>query len=117
MGKKSKKKSNDPGVKRGAPDHFKGVKQQFLDLQAVLYQQALDDGKTTEFYNLVTRDFVAKFGDMEPFSLEPTEDSATPPPMREYVDEGEAADATKRWSKLRTVSNFNRPITWLQANV
>ena len=111
MGKKTKKNQVSPGVKRGAPDHFKGYKKQFLDSQAILYQQALDNNKTTEFYNKVTWDFVVKYGDSDPFALEPEEDPPAPSantPVQKYLDEEEAADATKRWSKLRTVSSKDR---------
>ena len=107
MGKKSKKVGG-PGVKRGAPDHFIGHKRTFLDSYAMLYQQALDTNKTTEFYNKVTRDFIARYRDTEPFALEPEEEPAPPAgdaPVREYLDENEAAEAAKRFNKLRTVSS------------
>jgi len=110
-GKKSKKNQEGPGVKCSAPDHFKGYKKQFLDSQAILYQQALNNNNTTEFYNKVTQDFVVKYGDSEPFALEPEEDPSAPcadTPVQEALDEEEAADAAKRWSKLRTVSSKDR---------
>jgi hypothetical protein len=112
MAKKGKKKQGAPQAKRGAPDHFKGFKRQFLDSFAILYQQALDSNKpkekTKEFYDKITRDFVAKYGDHEPFALEPAEDPPDPagdePTV--YTDEDEALIASERWSRLRTVSSF-----------
>jgi len=116
MGKKGNKKVLSTGTKRGAPDHFTGLKRSFLDSQVLLYQQALDHPKskekTKEFYNKITRDFIAKFGDSEPFSLEPKEDPPAPPEdtaATEYTDEEEAAKATARYTKLRTVSILVAP--------
>ena len=86
------------------------------DSQVLLYQQALDHPKskekTKEFYNKTTRDFIAKFGDSEPFSLEPKEDPPAPPEdtaATEYTDDKEAAKATARYTKLRTVSILVAP--------
>lgn len=108
MTKKGKKKHGAPGAKRGAPDHFRGFKRQFLESQANMYQQALDSKKTSEFYDKITRDFIIKYGDTEPFEVESAEEPPTPSdnaPMPEYLDEGAAAAAAQKFSKLRTVSN------------
>jgi len=112
MSKKSKKNPGALKTKRGAPDHFQGKKRQFLDSQANLYQQALDGSRpkenVKEFYDKITRDFVEKFGDSEPFALEPPDD---PPdvsgdlPVPADLTEEEAEKATERWMKLRTVNN------------
>jgi hypothetical protein len=117
MGKKGKKKVPGTETKRGAPDHFTGFKRSFLDSQVLLYQQALDHPKskekTKEFYNKIARDFIAKFGDSEPFSLEPEEDPPAPSEntaTTEYTDEEEAAKATARYTKLRTVSILVAPL-------
>jgi hypothetical protein len=117
MGKKGKKKVPGTETKRGAPDHFTGFKRSFLDSQVLLYQQALDHPKskekTKEFYNKIVRDFIAKFGDSEPFSLEPEEDPPAPSEntaTTEYTDEEEAAKATARYTKLRTVSILVAPL-------
>jgi hypothetical protein len=108
MTKKGKKKHGAPGAKRGAPDHFRGFKCQFLESQANMYQQALDSKKTSEFYDKITRDFIIKYGDTEPFEVESAEEPPTPSdnaPMPEYLDEGAAAAAAQKFSKLCTVSN------------
>ena len=109
MAKRSKKKQAGPGVKRGAPNHFQGFKRQFLDSHTVFYQQALDSNKVSEFYNKITRDFIAKYGDAEPFAREPEEDPPSPSdnvPATEHLDEVEALEASKRFTKLRTVSTL-----------
>ncbi|KIM87300.1 hypothetical protein PILCRDRAFT_3800 [Piloderma croceum F 1598] len=122
MGKKGKKKVPGTETKRGAPDHFTGFKRSFLDSQVLLYQQALDHPKskekTKEFYDKIARDFIAKFGDSEPFSLEPEEDPPAPSEntaATEYTDEEEAAKTTARYTKLQTKlaqwyrSKYKRP--------
>jgi hypothetical protein len=107
MTKKGRKKNGAPKAKRGAPDHFRGFKHQFLESQAIVYQQALDNKKTSEFYDKVTRDFIMKYGDTEPFEVEPVEEPPTPSAaMPEYLDEGAAATAAQSFSKLCTVSNW-----------
>jgi hypothetical protein len=111
MAKKGKNNKGGPEAKRGAPDHFRGFKRQFLESRAIIYQQALDSkgNKTSEFYDKVTRDFILKYGDTKPFEAEPEEDPPIPldnAVVEDFEDQDLAAATTKRFSKLRTVSNF-----------
>ena len=108
MTKRGKKKHGAPKAKQGAPDHFHNSKRQFLELQAIIYQQAQDSKKTSEFYNKITCDFIIKYGDTEPFEVEPAEEPPTPSDnasMPEYLNEGATTTAAQKFSKLRTVSN------------
>ena len=112
MAKKGKNKTGDSQTRRGAPDHFRGFKRQFLESRTIIYQQALDSkgNKTSEFHDKVTRDFILKYGDTKPFEAEPGEDPPIPSGdaiIQEYLDENEAAAAAKTFSKLRTVSYDN----------
>jgi len=105
MGRKKKKDSTT--VKKGAPDHFTGYKMAFLTSQATSYQNALDSRTVAAFYNKVTRDFIAKFGENEPFNKEPDEDPPDPDDMD--IDEDnpltkeEAEASAALYVKLRTV--------------
>lgn len=105
------KRKNKGGAqtKPGAPDHFVGFKKQFLDAKAVAYQQSLDTKKISEFYDKVTRDFVAKFGDEIDVTKDPAEDPPDPDsdsaPV-EFLSQQAADDAAKRFQKLRTVSGI-----------
>jgi hypothetical protein len=114
MGKR-KKGPNGENPKLGPPDHFSGFKLAFLVSKAALYQQALDTKNAatiTAFYNKVTLDFIAKYGEEEPFNKE----VAVDPPDSEDIDEGddeigippqskeEAAASAVLFGKLRTVS-------------
>lgn len=105
------KKNKTTNTKVGAPDHFVGFKKKFLDTQAILYQQALDDAngkkKTSEFYDKVTRDFIAKFGNETDVTRDPAEDPPDPDPESpptEYLSQEAADEASDRFKKLRTVS-------------
>jgi hypothetical protein len=55
----SKKKK---GGKKGPPEHFTGAKRAFLDGHSSAYLEALDGDRAGEFYNFVTREYIAKFG-------------------------------------------------------
>ena len=101
----------------GAPDHFSGFKLKFLISKAAQYQQALDSKNVTAFYNKVTLDFVAKYGQEEPFSQEFAEDPPEPGEGRGGDDDSdgdpdhaglskeEAATNAILFAKLRTVSS------------
>jgi len=78
-----KKRSN--AAKRGASDHFSGFKLAFLDSRAASYQQSIDSNFVGEFYNRVTRDFIAKYGEDKPFYNDPDEDS--PDPNDNFIDD------------------------------
>jgi hypothetical protein len=111
---RGKKRNQDGNTRRGAPDHFTGFKLAFLDSRADSYQQALDLNNVAAFYNKVTSDFVAKYGQEEPFHKEPAED----PPDPEDVEAGDGEpeetplsqeDADRKallFTKLRTVSKI-----------
>ncbi|KIM74212.1 hypothetical protein PILCRDRAFT_14653 [Piloderma croceum F 1598] len=105
---KRKNKEKGKATKLGAPDHFTGFKKDFLVSQAGTYQQSLDTKTTTAFYNKVTADFVAKYGQEEPFHKEFVED---PPDPEDYdkdeseaipLSESEAAEKAVLFAKLRT---------------
>jgi hypothetical protein len=114
MGKSKKKGKSGLPQKLGAPDHFSGFKLEFLVARAAQYQQALDTKNVTAFYNKVTLDFVAKYGQEEPFNKEFAED---PPDPAEGIggddDDGGDPDLSKEeaaanavlFTKLRTVSS------------
>lgn len=107
---KHKNKEKGKATKLGAPNHFTGFKKDFLVSRAGTYQQSLDTKTTTAFYNKVTADFVAKYGQEEPFHKEFVED---PPDPEDYdkdeseaipLSESEAAEKAVLFAKLRTVS-------------
>jgi hypothetical protein len=106
MGRKKNGKDGKP-LKLGAPEHFTGFKLDFLAARAEAYQQALDSKTTMAFYNKVTLDFVAKYGQEEPFCKEFAED---PPNLEDsFEDEGivlskeEAAERAVLFTKVWTV--------------
>jgi len=65
------------------------------------YQQSLDAKTMTVFYNKVTLDFVAKYGQQEPFHKEFVED----PPDPEDCDEDEDEDESTPLSKEEAAEN------------
>lgn len=103
----SKKKGK--GRKLGAPDHFTGFKNAFLESKSALYQEAADAKGISKFYDTVTQDFIRVFGDEEPFNKEPADDFVAPedysdgavPPTLSEVEWTEKAHLFR---KLRTVS-------------
>ena len=109
MAKGKKRKDN---AKRGAPDHFTGFKLAFLVYRQDQYQQALDSKTVTAFYNKVALDFVAKYGQDEPFNKEFAEDPLDPEDGGGFNDDDlenvpskeEAAQNAILFTKLRTVS-------------
>jgi hypothetical protein len=109
---KSKKGKDGKPAKRGAPDHFTGFKLAFLTSRAALYQQCLDSKSAGAFYDKVTSDFVAKYGDEQPFNKDLAEDAPDPEVFGEGEDEDvtrpskeEAAESAVLFTKLRTVSS------------
>lgn len=111
MVRKTKKKNPGSQAKRGGQEHFTGFKLQFLESRAILYQQHLDAGDVGSFYNKVTLDFLAKFGQEDDFAKEPEEDPPNPWDLlddekdleTEGLTEDEAASRTQRYDKLRKV--------------
>ena len=92
-----------------------------MESQAIIYQQALDSKKTSEFYDKITCDFIIKYGNTETFEAEPEEEPPTPSDdviLSEYLDEDIAA-AAKSFSKLCTVSDMTMyiPQSLLPANI
>jgi hypothetical protein len=113
MAKSKKKSKGGAPAKLGAPEHFSGFKLAFLVSRAAQYQQALDAKVVAAFYNKVTLDFVAKYGQQEPFNEEFAEDPLEPDVVLEGGDGGgddepvlsneEAAANAVLFTKLRTV--------------
>jgi hypothetical protein len=110
----NKKKKGSQG-KRGGQDHFVGFKLEFLESRALEYQQGLDIGNPGPFYDKVSLDFLAKFGQDDDFAKEPSEDPPDPWDLAgdiegvedEVISEGEAKERTARYNKLRQVSQEN----------
>jgi hypothetical protein len=83
-------RSKKANGKLGTPDHFLGFKLAFLISKAALYQQAIDTKAIAEFYNKVTKDFIAKYGREDPFNKEPAEDPPDPVDFLEGNVDGNA---------------------------
>lgn len=103
-------------TKRGAPDHFSGFKLAFLTSKVSSYQQCMDSNSVGEFYNKVTREFIAKYGQEEPFYENPDEDppdldiltgDVDGPPLSNEEAEGNAGV----FVRLRTVSRMSKNYT------
>jgi hypothetical protein len=103
-------KSKNKNTKRCPLSHFTGFKKAFLISREAAYQLSMDTKTTTAFYNKVTRDFVAKYGQQEPFHKEFVDDP--PDPEDDDEDESESTPLSKEeaaenallFTKLRTVS-------------
>lgn len=93
--------ANAKKTKHGAPDHFTGLKLAFLSSRVVSYQQCLDSKSVGEFYNKVTRDFILKYGQDEPFYDNPDED----PPDPDNNMDGNIKDPQKPLSKETAEEN------------
>ena len=65
-------------AKCGALDHFLGFKLAFLVFRAASYQQGMDLNSVSEFYDKVTRDFIVKYEEEEPFYNNPDKDPSDP---------------------------------------
>jgi hypothetical protein len=107
MTRRGKEKKTTSDVKRGGRDHFTGFKRQFLESRALLYQQTLDSGDPGEFYNKVSRDFLAKFGQEDNFSREPSEDPPNPWEFPDDLDDPDDEDLSKEEADIRT-ARFNK---------
>ena len=96
------------GGKLGAPDHFTGLKNEFLESKSALFQESIDSKAVTTFYDDVTVDFIRTFGCEEPFNKEPPdgfvapEDDVDDPST--ILSEEAAAEKAALFTKLRTVS-------------
>jgi hypothetical protein len=109
MGKKRTNGGKLP-KKLGAPDHFSGFKMAFLSSRADSYQLALDLNTVGAFYDKITLDFVAKYGQEEPFNKEFAED---PPDPEDDDDDADRVELSKEeaaanavlFKKLRTVGD------------
>lgn len=64
--------------KQGPKGHFQGHKLDFLVARTDTYQQALDTKTMNYFYDTATREFIAKYGESEPFNLLVTNDPPDP---------------------------------------
>jgi len=110
MGKR-KSRGDGTGSKKGAPEHFTGFKLTFLASRATAYQLALDSKTVATFYDKVTLDFIAKYGEDEPFNKEFAEDPPDPEDMDvdgEDIDQvpptkEEAVASAMLFAKLHTV--------------
>lgn len=67
MANKRTKKSKD-AQKRGPKGHFQGYKLQFLLNRSEAFQNASDSRTTGYFYNTITRDFIARYGESKPWN-------------------------------------------------
>ena len=56
------------GGKRGRQEHLTGARRTFLDAHASAYTEALDANKPGEFYNFITHEFIAIYGDSIDFT-------------------------------------------------
>ena len=69
----------DKKRKCGPLDHFTGVKFEFLNGHSDAFQLTIDTKKISEFYELVTVQFIKKFGDnMETIRENPENDAPAP---------------------------------------
>lgn len=96
------------GGKVGRREHFTGYKRAFLDARSASYLQALDSRKQGEFYDQITRDFIAKYGDDLDASKDVVEDLPDPEDFehgdRDQMSQEEAVVASERFDKIREVS-------------
>lgn len=93
--------------KRGPPDHFTGFKHDFLVGYSAQFRIATDTKKTTEFYDRVTRKFIAKYGDDTKKAKEnPGEDPPDPEDFEEYdaLTAEQAAEKMENFKVIRKVS-------------
>jgi len=86
MGRK-KKGPDGQKLKLGAPEHFTGFKYDFLASKSASFLQCTNPRAISAFYDKVTLDFIAKYGEEEPFNKELAED----PPDPEDIEEGDEA--------------------------
>lgn len=92
--------------KRGPPDHFIGFKFDFLSCHATQFQLAKDSKCTSEFYDRITLQFIAKYGDdLESIRKDPAEDPPDPAEFEELnLTEDEAMKKTEAFLAIRRVS-------------
>jgi hypothetical protein len=112
--KRRRTKNKAPNAKRGPPEHFTGLKLEFLTSRALQFQLALDTKKQTEFYNKVTLDYIAKYeDDLTTLTINPPED---PPDPDDFIGDEidnenlSAEDTTKKteaFNKIRKVGYTN----------
>lgn len=110
-----RKEKKTPGI-RGPKDHFAGPKAEFLRGCAITFQTAMDTGRPAEFYDNITRDFIAKFGDKghgsshdEPVDNLPSPDDNEDDSTRGCLTQEDADQSARRFNVLRTVS---KPMMW-----
>ena len=111
MAKRKKEKQGDI-AKCGAPNHFSGFKLAFLVSQAASYQQCMDSNAIGEFYDKVTRDFIAKYRQEEPFNDNPDKDPDVNlcteiDDPQEPLSKEETEEKAAAFMKLRTVSQMS----------
>jgi hypothetical protein len=97
------------GVGRGRRDHFVGVKREFLDSYAATFQLAQGSSTVGEFYNLIARKFIAKYGDELDMHAELAEDPPDPEDFNPNDEQGltcpeEAAAHSENYNRIRAVS-------------
>lgn len=101
-------------LKRGAPDHFTGLIEQFLLSKAQLYQDAMDTKTVSVFYNNVAISFKENFGLEEPYNKGVTDvvlDPGLPVPTSTPLT---TADEAALFVKLRNVSINNSNFYWFE---
>ena len=102
-------------AKHGALDHFSGFKLASVVSRAASYQQGMDSTSVSEFYDKVTKDFIVKYREEEPFYNNPDKDPLDPDNSwdldgagdkdeGELLSEKEAERKAMVFSRLHTVS-------------
>lgn len=110
--------SNRKRGKRGRREHLTGVKRDFVDSRASAYTEALDSNKVGEFYNFITREFIAKFGDDLDVTKEPSdqgiqtdedgEDSRQEARGNIEQEQGEGSPSMTQEQAVRASANFGK---------
>jgi len=105
---KSKKGKGGKPSKLGAPDHFSGFKLDFLVARAGLYQQSLDSNPPTAFYDKVTLDFIAKYGEEQPFNKPLDKDAPDPEIFDVGDDEDDSRHTPSKEEAAESVALFTK---------
>ena len=101
----------DKKRKCGPLDHFTGVKFKFLNSHSNAFQLVIDTKNISEFYDLITVQFIKKFGDnMETIRENPENDAPAPEDVEgtaSLTPEG-AAKKSENYKRLRKVSDIQQ---------
>ena len=97
----------DSQGKHGAQDHFTRFKLEFLNLRTLVYQQSLDGNDVGQFYNKISLDFLAKFGQDDDFAKELAIDPPNPWDLLDDMQDPEILDLTEAEAGIRT-ARYNK---------